>query len=251
MQPVQMPMDLQEVFVAHQISMEEKIEDKKSEINQENKSPIEKLNSLPSKVKILIGVIILMVILLSIFSFISMRQAPGEATTEEERVNLTTPEASVYFSPSTVNATPGKETTVDIIINTWGKEISGINLSVKYNPNILSDVKLEQFRDTTSAVSYAFEETFAAENDPNNGVITLPLSMLETTPEQKGEGIVAKLSFTPKDAYTNLTQITFDVGTALINRNSGKTIVLQKGILNINLPVDGVFPTEIPQKRIQ
>lgn len=211
----------------------------------------DRLNAIPIKVKVLIGVALLSVIVLTILGVVLTRQATEAPVEKEYSVNLTTPEASVYFSPATINATPGQRTTVEIIINTWGREIAGANISLKYNPNILSDVRLEQFRDTTSAVSYAFEEELDAEHDPVNGIITLPLSMLDATPEQKGEGIVAKLSFIPRDAHTNLTQITFDVGTALITRDSGKTIVLQKGSLNINLPIDGMFPTEVPQKRIQ
>lgn len=224
--------------------MEEKVED----IKQEKKGFLEKLKKLPGRVKLLIGVLIFFVVLLGVFGFLATRELErqGEQTQEEE-LDMTTPEASVYFEPATVNARPGQRSEVDVVIDTWGREVSGAVLSIKYNPNILRDVRLEQFKDTTSAVSYAFSEGTVAENNEATGVIILPLSMLETTPMQKGKGVVATLSFVPKDDFSTFTQVSFDIGTTFINREGGKTIILQKGNLNINLPVDGVFPTEAPK----
>lgn len=193
-----------------------------------------------NRVKLLIGVVIFAIVLLVAFGFIANRSSENLPADDapEQAVNLTSPEAQAYFYPSTVTAKPGQKVTVDVYIDTWEKDISGANIAIKYNPNVISNVTLEQFKDKDSTVSLAFEEA-ASSNDQGTGVITLPLNMSKTTPMQKGRGIVAKLSFIPKDSNVTTTSLSFDLSTALINdRKPGKVIVLQKGNLVVNFPIE-------------
>ncbi len=196
--------------------------------------------------KVLITAIGIIVVLLMLFLFLGSRLAKNRlsSTNPTPTVNLTSPEASVYFDPATINATPGQITNIDVYVDTWGKEISGANIAIKYNPNVISNVKLTQFRDRSSTVSLAFENVSSSETV--NGTIELPLNMAPTTPMQKGRGKIAVLSFTTKPANVTQTSLSFAASTALITKTAQKVIVLQKSNLIVHYPINGVFPTEPP-----
>jgi len=221
------------------------------DIRQEPEAKSQKLGAtlqklLKNRVFILAGAIVLFLLVIAVVTVITGKGGKnGMFSGPTPTVNLTSPEATVYFDPTTINAPIGKVQTVDVYVNTWGKEISGANISVAYNPNVVDNVTLTQFKDKNSTVSLAFEPT-SSHNDTVNGVISLPLQMKSTTPLQKGVGKVAVLTFTPKSANVTKTSISFSPSTALISREGGKTIVLQKSTLIVNYPINGVFPTEVP-----
>ncbi len=185
------------------------------------------------------GALLLSIIVLTtIFLIVSPKNIGQNKTklTPTPSINLTTPEAAIYFEPKTVNVVPGQEAAVKIFIDTLGREISGASIAIKYNPNVISDVSLLQFRDSTSALSYAFTK---AENiTPGAGIIELALQMDAATPMQKGKGQVATLTFIPKNSNITMTQISLTEATALITRNPGKVIVLSRPILQINYSSD-------------
>lgn len=212
--------------------------------SQEPEATLQKL--LKNKVILLAGAIIIFLVIVGIVTLITGRGGKnGIFSDPTPSVNLTSPEATVYFDPTTINAPVGKIQTVDVYVNTWGKEISGANISVSYNPNVVGNVTLTQFKDKNSTVSLAFEPA-SSNNDTVNGLISLPLQMAATTPLQKGLGKVAVLTFIPKSTNITKTSISFSPSTALISREGGKTIVLQKSTLIVNYPINGVFPTEVP-----
>lgn len=205
-----------------------------------------RLNFFKNRKLVLAGFILFVLVIVGIITLIAGRSGKNYTSKNStETVNLTSPEATVYFSPTTINAPIGKVQTVDVYVNTWGKEISGANISVAYNPNVVGNVTLTQFKDKNSTVSLAFEPA-SSNNDTVNGLISLPLQMAETTPLQKGLGKVAVLTFVPKNTNITKTSISFSPATALISREGGKTIILQKSTLIVNYPVNGVFPTEQP-----
>ncbi len=212
--------------------------------SQKPEATLQKL--LKNKVFLLAGAIVIFLVIVGIVTLITGKGGKnGLFSGPTPTVNLTSPEATVYFSPTTINAPSGKVQTVDVYVNTWSKEISGANISVAYNPNVVGTVTLTQFKDKNSTVSYAFELA-SSQNDTVNGLISLPLQMAATTPLQKGLGKVAVLTFIPKSTNITKTSISFSPATALISREGGKTIVLQKSTLIVNYPVNGVFPTEQP-----
>lgn len=225
--------------------MEENIE-QPNEVQKENKITVK--NLFADRKKVLIWAIGIIFVLFLLFTLIGRQIIKNRSVSVSPipSVNLTSPEATVYFDPSTINLTPGQTKTVDIYIDTWGKEISGANISVKYNPNAISKITLTQFRDRTSTVSLAFEPSSASDNS-KTGTIVLPLIMAPTTPMQKGRGKVAVLTLTTKPSNATQTSINFSPSTAFITKSAQKVIVLQKGGLRVNYPIDGVFPTEPPQ----
>lgn len=213
-------------------------------INQNPETGLQKL--LKNKVFLLAGAIVIFLAIIFVVTLITGKGGKnGIFSSPTPTVNLTSPEATVYFDPTTINAPLGKVQTIDVYVNTWGKEISGANISISYNPNVVGNVTLTQFKDKNSTVSLAFEPS-SSHNDTVNGVITLPLQMASTTPLQKGLGKVAVLTFIPKSTNITKTSIAFSPSTALISREGGKVIVLQKSTLIVNYPINGVFPTEQP-----
>lgn len=244
---VKQHMEKLEELVVHQINMEEENKNISLESEAKSQKPEATLQKLlKNKVVLLAGAIVLFLVIIFVVALITGKGGKnGIFSGPTPTVNLTSPEATVYFDPTTINAPTGKVQTVDIYLNTWGKEISGANISIAYNPNVIDNVTLTQFKDKNSTVSLAFE-TSSSSNDAVHGIITLPLQMAATTPLQKGQGKVAVLTFVPKSTNITKTSISFSPSTALINRNGGKVIVLQKSTLIVNYPINGVFPTEPP-----
>jgi len=242
---VKQHMEKLEELVVRQINMENNELTQNSELKTQNpETGLQKL--IKNKVVLLAGAIVLFLVLILVVTILTGKGGKnGLFSSPTPTINLTSPEATVYFDPTTVNALPGKTQTIDVYVNTWGKEISGANISIAYNPNVIDNVTLTQFKDKNSTVSLAFE-TSSSSNDAVHGIITLPLQMAATTPLQKGQGKVAVLTFVPKNTNVTKTSISFSPSTALINRNGGKVIVLQKSTLIVNYPINGVFPTEPP-----
>lgn len=185
------------------------MEEENKNISQEPEAKIQKpevtlQKLIKNKVVLLAGAIVLFLVIIFVVELITGKGGKnGIFTGPTPTVNLTSPEATVYFDPTTVNALPGKTQSIDVYVNTWGKEISGANISIAYNPNVIDNVTLTQFKDKNSTVSLAFE-TSSSSNDTVRGIITLPLQMAATTPLQKGQGKVAVLTFVPKN--TNVTK---------------------------------------------
>lgn len=219
----------------------EEIIEEQNQVKEEKKVKDFK-SLLTPRVKILIGVVIFAVILLCIFGVLATRQIRKQSQEKENQSKNLSPKATVFFNPSTVNATPGKSNNIDIMIDTWGTAITGANISIKYNPNVITNISLVRFKDTNSALSLAFQDADAI--DDKKGNIVLPLEMAISTPPQKGHGKVATLTFTTKDTNITKTDMTFTASTTLLTREAQETIFLQRGILIINYPIDGVFPTQ-------
>lgn len=130
------------------------------------------------------------------------------------------PESSVYFEPSQIKSPPNEPQTVDISVDTMGKEITGALIVVNYDPNLIKSVNIAQLSDPTSALSSSFTIS-SVETTPES--ISLILNSNLDTPAQKGKGKIATLTFIPVTSVKTSMSLT---GTTLSNRAGGPGIGL-------------------------
>lgn len=125
-------MEKLEELVVHQINMEEENKNISLESEAKSQKPEATLQKLlKNKVVLLAGAIVLFLVIIFVVALITGKGGKnGIFSGPTPTVNLTSPEATVYFDPTTINAPTGKVQTVDIYLNTWGKEISGDRKSV-------------------------------------------------------------------------------------------------------------------------
>lgn len=176
---------------------------------------------------IIVGVIVILLIAFYAIAFFT-KKAIIDKISDESKVDQIVYSTEMKFATPEITVTPGKVTTVDIEIDTHGKAISGATIAIDYNPNILEKVTLTQFKDPKSAISNAFE---VATNQDKDGQRILFLNMPQSTPEQKGKGIIARLTFTPKLTNVTQTEITFSGSSALNTRIDEPQIGIIKNTL--------------------
>ena len=176
-------------------------------------SPAKKIIS--KKIIMIIVAVVVTVILLVVFATSSffMKTSPTESV--DQNATQIVYSTEMRFKETEVTAQAGKQVSVDIEIDTHGKAVSGATVAVQYNPNVLSNVKLTQVKDPTSAIANSFESAGTRDID---GETMLFLNALEPTPEQKGTGIIARLTFTPKATNVTQTEIKFSGSSAFITR---------------------------------
>ena len=134
-------------------------------------------------------------------SFFMKNTPSGTNQTSREIVYST----EMRFAETEITAQAGKTVSVDIEIDTHGKAVSGATIAIQYNPNIMSNVTLTQVKDPTSAIANSFESVDSRNLD---GQTILFLNAPDSTPEQKGSGTIARLTFTPKATNATQTEIT-------------------------------------------
>lgn len=108
--------------------------------------------------------------------------------------NITPIPMRFSFNPSTIRLTSSKNTIeADIVLDAGPQDTSGVTIDIMCDPKRVTNVKLTQKKDRYSALSYALSETTTTFDIKEcKGGITL--SIPDTSPEQRGRGVVAHLS---------------------------------------------------------
>lgn len=108
--------------------------------------------------------------------------------------------SELYFNPADLDVKPDGEFETDVFIDTKDLAISGVEVSVKFDPNYLSLVSFEKGQ---------FLENRATEPEISSGSATLTL--LATPPNaKKGVGSLAKLKFKALKETSAATEVSLD-----------------------------------------
>ncbi len=197
-------------------------------VKSENKASFLKKNK---KALIIIGAIAFILVILAYGSpyVYFMRSTPNTNTSTSSTISL--PQATIGFLPGTnIGAGVGQTQSVDIIIDTQGREVSSGVISLLYDPKAVGNVRLTQVKDPTSALSSSFEKG-EVYNDKKGSLVSLSLHIPDTIPMQKGKGKVATLSFVRLN--TKPTMIVFGPNTGFLTRNSNAAITFTKSALSL------------------
>jgi len=147
---------------------------------------------LSKKKMLLIGtpVVILIIGIIITLIFLSNRQSNEKSTATQAPKNAFF--ASLTFQP-TESQDPERRS-YSIALDVGANSLSTIEFSIKYDPNVVSEVLLTQELDPTSALSNSIEvtENFYNEKSERN---TMKLKLKADATEQNGRGIIANISF--------------------------------------------------------
>jgi len=145
---------------------------------------------------------------------------------------------SVIFDPARIASTTGKQSTVDIILNTGGKKIKGVILAIKYDPRILENVALTPFLDPSSALLYSLKADGQTTKDTFSGGLIMSLKLPQGINDLAGTGKVAQLTYAvkPLNVAVSTTSIEFTQLTGLLFTGSGEKTNLVKNKLIVTLP---------------
>lgn len=183
--------------------------------------------------KIIIGSVLLLLIVI----FMLLLRLPGKKiTTKNTPVSESFPTFGLaYFDPIETNATIGIPQSADIAINSEGKAIIGVILSVKYNPLHQTTVTLSQFKDPQSAFSSSLVQSGSVSYNTTQGTATLTLLLPKNVPAFSVNGKVARLTFTSKTPLAAIlsSQITLMENTAFLQKDKGMHNQITKKPLNI------------------
>lgn len=146
---------------------------------------------------------------------------------------------SLGFESPEIYITPGVRQDVNIFMNTGGKPIDGVILSISYNPKLLTNVTLVQNKDQYSALANALSVAGKIENDTRSGNILVTLSLPKGASAFAGSGKIATISFTP--TKTNLA-----VSSTPITITSASVFHTPQGTLRTNRNSLSVFFTPRP-----
>src|SRR3989344_2690797 len=137
---------------------------------------------------------------------------------------------SVIFEPVSSIAVPGQIYSSDVILNTGGMKISGVTLSVKYNPNIMDQVMLIPYQDKYSALAYSMEPMGPPTTDSQNGSTSLTLKLSDGIKDLSGIGKVAELQYKVKKINVAVTSTTISLtpSTVFLSSNEKPTTNLIK-----------------------
>jgi len=133
--------------------------------------------------------------------------------------------ASLYFSPSTINTNSGS---VDILLNTGGKEVSGVQIELSYDPNVVSSLTIQPAAE--SLFGGPTDYVLLIQNvDHELGRATLALGIAAGKQAVGGTGKVATITYTASGPTTismleksAVTQL--DVVTSVLSTVSSLTI---------------------------
>lgn len=168
---------------------------------------------MPRKTTILIIVLVIVTAGLVYLAVQSEQLRQQQVTTQlSPTPAIVAPYASLYFDPATLDLGQAQEasnSSVDIILNTNNQDVSGAQIELSYNPNILTNVAIEPVIDGSGIFS---QNSVVLINsvDPSQGRISLAIGINGNEEEVSGTGKVATLTFSaiPSDQLQG-TEITF------------------------------------------
>lgn len=191
-------------------------------------------------------VLLLLLIVIGIFATVNLLFKKGNSTQNKiARIQAT---GYIAFGQKNVFVKQGQKTSVDIVINTGGKQIAGVILTIQYNPHLLTNVSIESIKSSNSALSYALMPIGHPQYDAVNGNVTLTFVLPKDIPALSGSGRIATLIFTPKTinlAITN-TPLSFARNTNFITPKGQE--MLRANLINATLdytPPNSALPVVI------
>ena len=160
--------------------------------------------------------------------------------------------AQVFFNPQNVDLSSGSATsalTVDIMVDSGGQDITGVQAELQFDPKALANVKLLPATGTTSFFGSAVNVLF---NDVNTqtGRISYATAIPPGGTPKKGVGKIATLNFQKAYGVPSSTQIVFldkTLVTVLGANQSALKATVPLNIVLFSQTPNGFTPSITPQ----
>lgn len=147
------------------------------------------------KLIIFLGIVIIGIIGISVFFFVNQGKItiPGITPSPTPTPEQEEPNMILMFDPNTLTVSENASFSANVLFDTYGNSTDGVTLVISYDPNAISNVKISPVKDATSALSYALFP-YTSSEDMATGMISQSFGISENLPEQKGSGIIAKVT---------------------------------------------------------
>ncbi len=212
---------------------------------------------MPKKTTILIIVLVLFTAGLIYIAVKTEQQVPpkvpSETITEEEALNLIptiNPQTQISFSPAVLNIFENPQTSysVDVAVNTNGQSISGIQLELSYDPEILTDFTINPAKNNLFGQNPV---VLINSVDPELGRASLAIALGGITADEvSGTGNIATVTFSTNSTKKLSTQISILPKTTVRSLQSTNSLLQNATPLNIILSAtpagSGLNPTLPP-----
>lgn len=131
--------------------------------------------------------------------------------------------ATVFFSQREITAHKNTPTTIDFMVDTHGKPITGVQIELLFNPRQISQVKLsaplpDSFFGKQSDYIILFSEV-----NPLVGKASYAIAVLPTKESKSGAGVIGRLTFSLVSSEN--AQITFGENTLVTRENETESVL--------------------------
>lgn len=183
-----------------------------------------------------IALIVTLFIITVVLLFVAMRsnapktQLPPQPITTEQPTLSPFVATTLSLSPNPVYLTASKGT-ADVEINTNTNEVTAVQLEIKYDPKVLTNVKVVQGPFFTQAIQ------LLNVSDTKGGHVTYAIGITPSQNPLQGTGIVAKITFNKiPSATAQETQITIEpnslvtssgIDTSVLKSTNSTSVILQ------------------------
>lgn len=193
------------------------------------------MKTIPGKTLILIGFLItLTVVLLGLAIFASGNKK--SATTQIVPSPTVIKTASIAFMPSALDISlpTTSSATVDIVANTNGAPITGAQVEVKYDPTVITNVKL--LPPTATSLFGAVGNYVTLFSDAKAlGKASFAVAIQPNGTPVNGTGSIGQISFTVIKNLKPETQMIFGTGTVVTSKTTQSSVLESTTPLTIKL----------------
>lgn len=209
---------------------------------------------MPKKTTILIVILLIFTVGLIYIAVKTEQQSPPAITqeqiTQEEALDLVptiNPQTQISFSPAIIDTIESPQSTysAQVVVNTHGQKISGIQLDLAYDPAILRNVRVTPSQNNLFGPNPA---VLINSIDPDLGRITLAISLPDLNDEEiSGNASIANITFSTNTSSTPTAQISVLPKTTVRSIRSTNSLLLDAQPLNIKFSAPTAVPTTSTQ----
>lgn len=193
---------------------------------------------MPRKTTILI---VILALLTGVLIFLAVRSERSIKLTSETAPTMpaqTEPYAILSFSEEFIDASASGQRSVDIILDTAGKSVSGAQAEISYDPNIFLNVTIEPSQNSIfgSNSSVLFNSV-----DATQGRISYAVGIPINGEEIVGTGPIATITFTLNSPLASPAQMIFLPKSTVQNLDTLESVLLNTQPL-IVAPLENQIP---------
>lgn len=135
------------------------------------------------------------------------------------------PTMLLSFVPNTLTVTPGGAIVANVELDSYTNPVSGVTVSISYDPREVENAALRPVRDNRSALSAALNLTAGTyDADPKKGIITETFIIPKNVPAPNGRGVIAKFTGTLKPGVKS-TVIKIDSSSKAVSSTISRVVL--------------------------
>lgn len=192
---------------------------------------------------LLVGLILVTVILFIIALQTGKNMPPpGEKTLAQATPTPDVAHTTLTMSPDIAEVVSGRQSSVDVLIDTSDNEVTAVQLELLYDPTMLSNVKV------SSGPLFPNPLVLIDKNDRTTGRYTYAYGVQPNQSRVTGQGVVATITFTARGVAGRQSQIIMQP-TSLVTATgvAGSVLKEGKGATVVIVPASAVTGTPARQ----